>query len=114
MMIALWPFSNHARVNSAGDVWSILLLILSVSRPASDLSTIDLAIQRATPSSTNLPAVRTLALTSVATIDEQGRPMKRYLVPPGSADYLRAPASSRGGADGSSKYAPETDRSRKC
>ena len=38
---------------------------------------------------------KTLALSSVTTSDEHGRPIKRYLVPPGSADFMRAPAGSQ-------------------
>jgi hypothetical protein len=37
----------------------------------------------------------TLALASVSTSDEQGRPLKRYLVPPGSADAIRPPPDSQ-------------------
>ena len=38
---------------------------------------------------------KTLALSSVITSDEHGRPIKRYLVPPGSAEFTRAPAGSQ-------------------
>lgn len=37
----------------------------------------------------------TLALASVSTSDEQGRPLKRYLVPPGSADPFQPPPGSQ-------------------
>jgi hypothetical protein len=36
-----------------------------------------------------------LALDSVATSDEHGKPVKSYLVPPGSAEFWRPPAGSR-------------------
>jgi hypothetical protein len=38
---------------------------------------------------------KTLALSSVTTSDEHGRPIKRYLVPPGSAEFSPAPAGSQ-------------------
>jgi len=38
---------------------------------------------------------KTLALSSVTTSDEYGKPIKRYLVPPGSAEFSPAPAGSQ-------------------
>lgn len=37
---------------------------------------------------------KTLALASVVTSDEHGRAIKRYLVPPGGAEFSRPPAGS--------------------
>lgn len=40
-------------------------------------------------------AGKTLGVAAVATVDNNGRMLKSYVIPPGGADFLPAPAGSR-------------------
>jgi hypothetical protein len=105
VMVATPPTVEELAIIGASD--EAKLDMLGIRREGDDVR-FDVAVTRRDPaqSAKGEPASRevrylgrcndkALALSSVTTSDEYGKPIKRYLVPPGSAEFSRPPAGSQ-------------------